>query len=189
MSDQWKSDLSWSSRAFLEFAWPAVEKHCGGGRLEMVESTSAEGFVRDLDVLAGVDAWQLLDDRGYMRGVASRMQAGADYRTFSIRRTRRSGTRTEFAKRLEAIKAAAHGALYPALTVQGYVATRDQGPLLSVAVCRTADLYLYIEANEPRIPVKPTNNATFFCPTWKSLQAGGVDVRVHIAAATDERAG
>jgi hypothetical protein len=179
VNSRWQNDMARSSKAFVEFAWPAVEKFCGGGRLEMVESTSAQGFVRDLDVLAGIDAWQLLDGRGYMRGIASRMQADPrDWRTFTIRRSRTSGARTEFEKRVQAIQEHEHGALYPALTVHGYVATWDKGPLLSAAVVRTADLYSYIVEHEAEVPWRPTSNATFYCPTWSQLQAAGLDVRV-----------
>lgn len=135
-----------ASRAFVDYVWPAVAHFCGDGELMPVESTTAEGFARELDILAGIDFWQAMRDRGYMRGIAARVQAtprGA-FDTFTIREHRDSGARTEFEKRLGSIRQREVGALYPALTVQGYVASWDEGPLLSAAVCRTIDLYEWL---------------------------------------------
>ena len=70
MSD-WRHDMTESSYAFKTYVWSKVGPWCDEGRLEIVESSTATGLVRDFDTFAGVDAWQLLDDRGFMRGVAS----------------------------------------------------------------------------------------------------------------------
>ena len=89
----------------------------GGGDLVPVEAVTATAFALELDALAGVDAWQVLTDVG-MRPLGSRVQAGWDYRTFSIRYSLRSGHLTEIDKRITAIR---RGLLYPSITVQAYL--------------------------------------------------------------------
>ena len=74
------------------------------------------------------------------------MQVGCtDWRTFTVRKSRSSGTKTEFAKRLEAIRKQREGSLYPALTIHACVSDYKNGPLLSVAMVYTADLYECLE--------------------------------------------
>ncbi len=75
-----------------------------------------------------------------MRGLASRVQWGGRYNTFSIRYRVPSGQPTEFAKRLTSIQNKDKGHLFPHLTVQAYL---DQagGNLLSCAVIETEALF------------------------------------------------
>jgi hypothetical protein len=196
-------DMSWSAQAFVKYVWPEVASWCGGGELKPVESVSARGFVRDLDVLAGIDAWQLLRDRGYMRGVASRMQVKEkSYETFTIRTRRYGDTVTEFEKRVTAIRDREAGALYPALTVQGYVADRRDGPLVGAGMVRTGDLLTAFEGLRSGGKVRPkyvhdrgcdkqgayprpplgagcVQGCAEFCPIkWTDLQAAGYQCRV-----------
>jgi hypothetical protein len=177
--NDWRRDLGASSQAFVNFAWPAVKDLCGGGTLELVESTTAEGFQKQLDVLAGIDSWQLLDGRGYMRGIASRMQqSDNNWKTFTIRKSRSSGARTELEKRLEQIARAEEGALYPYLTVQGYVRHWTNGPLIGAAVVRTADLYKFVVEHEADIKPLPNRaDGNWFYPVgWGWLRHCGVKV-------------
>ena len=87
-----------------------------------------------------------------IRGIASRIQArprgdsGAfPYNTFTVRKSRDSGTRTEYVKRREAI-ADNEGYLYPHFTIQAYVEKWVEGPLLSLGIARTSDIIYKIEA-------------------------------------------
>ncbi|MGD9749717.1 MAG: hypothetical protein AB7W59_01860 [Acidimicrobiia bacterium] len=148
MNDDFARDLTRSSRAFQDFVWPVVEKVCGGGRLTLVENSTARGLAKEFDTLAGIDAWQLLDDRGFMRGIASRVQeirpGREPYPTFTIRSCRFGGAATEFEKRLSAIRDRDSGALYPALTIQAYVRTWQYGPLLAAGVARTVDIFNHL---------------------------------------------
>jgi hypothetical protein len=174
-------DMAKSSRAFVQYVWPAVSAWCGIGRLEMVESSTARGLVRDFDTLAGIDAWQLLDHRGFMRGIASRVQEGdRNWRTFTVRSRRHNGARTEFEKRLEALRDRRSGAIYPALTIHGYVRDFESGPLLGAAVVRTIDLYEYldmqVEAATAR--TRSTTNADFYYESWDRLAEFGVQLRI-----------
>lgn len=186
-SDGWDADLSMSSRDFARVVWPVVRPWCRGGRLEVVEDSTAEGLTRSFDVLAGIDAWHLNDELGFMRGVASRVQWGSAWNTFTIRMSRDSGTKTEFEKRLDAIEQHdIRGDLYPVLTVQAYL-DRQGGSLLSVGMVRTRDLFVYaFSANPPR---RRTGNAEFAYIHWSALKDAGVRVRTWEADPTMRLAG
>lgn len=110
--------LSKSAEAFHDTVWPVIADGLGGGELVPVESVTSTAFAQDLDVLAGVDAWQVRRPDG-MRPIASRVQAGwGKWETFTIRWSLLSGGRTEIDKRLDAIRL---GFLFPSLTVQAYL--------------------------------------------------------------------
>ena len=79
------------------------------GGADMVPSRSActgrvaycTGAPRDFDTRAGIDAWHIIEDDGMMRGMRFRVQEGeTDWRTFTVRKSRTSGAKTEFAKRM-----------------------------------------------------------------------------------------
>ncbi|MGH3684081.1 MAG: hypothetical protein ACRDRE_14550 [Pseudonocardiaceae bacterium] len=180
MDSDWRHDMAESSYAFQTYVWPKVRPLCGEGRLEPVESpTAKEGLARDFNMLAGVDAWQLLDDRGFMRAIGARVQADSDYRTFTVRKDRfLTGAKTEYAKLTEAIKNRDQGAIYPALSIHAYVRDYRKGPLLSAAVVRTVDLceYLDIQISERRAKTRKTSNADFYYVYWKELAASGVKI-------------
>lgn len=147
MNDDVATDLRCSSWAFKNLVWPEIEGWCGYGRLKLVEDTTARGLAKELDTLAGIDAWQLLDNRGFMRGIASRVQRRPEpYRSFTIRYRRYGGATTEFEKRLSAIRDRDAGALFPALTVQAYVQSWERGPLVAAAVVRTIDMFEHLTA-------------------------------------------
>jgi len=110
--------LTKSAAAFRDIVWPSIAADLGGGDLVPVESVASAAFAKDLDVLAGVDAWQVVKLSG-MRPLASRVQAGwGRINTFTIRYSLRSGARTEIDKRIDAIR---DGFLFPAITVQAYL--------------------------------------------------------------------
>ncbi len=137
-------DLSRSAGAFADIVWPRIADELGGGALIPVEAVTATSFARDLDLLAGIDAWHIRRADGLMRGIAARVQFDCDFRTFTIRYSRASGADTEFDKRLRAMREYGDW-LWPAVTVQAYV--RESPPtLLSAASIRTADLFSLAQA-------------------------------------------
>lgn len=183
------ASMASSSEAFIAHVWPSIQWACGGGELTPVESVTADGMTKTLDVLAGIDAWQVIDGRGYMRGIASRVQeirpGGGVWNTFTVRSRRANGAATEYAKRLGAIQQASEGALYPGLTVQAYVNNFDSGPLLSAAVVRTVDLIMWFERQAEKGPL-PERRATvgarrgqaefFYWANWSALRTDGVEI-------------
>src|SRR5690606_11157248 len=107
------------------------------GRLVSVELEGGR-LAEFLDKYSGIDAVHIFGDK--VRGVAVRVQWDRNYKTFTIRYKRASGTPTEFAKRMEAIYTH-DGWLYPHLTIQAYAEKREGGRLLSYAVVSTDDLF------------------------------------------------
>lgn len=175
MSPDWEKDLKWSARAFSDLVWPLLNEIMPGD-LVHVEAITHSDFARDLDAYAGIDAWHIVGGTG-IRGIASRVQVCQPplrpYNTFTIRRSRESGTKTEYEKRKEAIESD-KGWLYPHLTVQSYVTQRKDGQLLSFGVARTRDVITdiahWIEHGEPQgdshVYIRRTYNASFYVVTW-----------------------
>jgi hypothetical protein len=168
-----RNALTSSARDFSEIVWPAIRDACGGGELVPVETVTDSGFANDLDTLAGIDAWQIRRPDGLMRGLASRVQWGKPYNTFSIRYALRSGGLTEYAKRRRAIE---EGYLFPALTVQAYLSEKH-GQLLSAAVADTRELYEYIaehlKLRHQAVRVVQYGSNDFIAVSWDAYLAAG----------------
>lgn len=139
----------------------------GGGRVIFSELVAADGGLLNYqDIESGVDAWQLLGNGLSMRGIASRVQWGRAWKTFTIRYRTRNGNPTEWQKRSYAISHDQDGLLYPALTVQAYL---DGGELIDAAAVRTVHLYRFagpIVAREEML-------GTFRPPRWRTAGADG----------------
>ena len=133
--------LSNSASDFVNIVWPSISsaEGIGGGQIIPVEAVSSDEFASELDVLAGVDAWQIVENNKGVRGIASRVQWGSDYRSFSIRYSTPSGAETEFQKRLRALNNPDEGYLFPHLTVQAFL-DKQGGQILSVAAIPTRHL-------------------------------------------------
>lgn len=103
-----------------------------------------------LDNVCGVDGL-VIDPRKGIKTIANRVQPmGRNFKpfnTFTVRTKRSTGTKTEYDKRLEAIR---EGYLYPMLTTQAYICEINESEykLLSCGVCNTQDLYDYIESTK-----------------------------------------
>jgi hypothetical protein len=89
--------LGQSASDFVNIVWPVVKglPLIGGGQLQPVEASSDAEFAKTLDMLAGIDAWQVLSSPMAMRGLASRVQWGQAHNTFTVRITNK-GTPTYF---------------------------------------------------------------------------------------------
>lgn len=173
MNGNVESDMKWSSKLFVTQVWPLCQKACGGGELMRMEGRPDVELAQTLDMMAGIDGWQLHADG--MRGIASRVQAGEkDWSTFTIRMKRDSGATTEFEKRLIAINGE-RGWIYPHLTIQAYAKTQD-GPIISVGIALTKDLIDYIQKNHAY--EKRTDNATFAVCSWDRMQKLGYGLKI-----------
>lgn len=189
-----RKDLARSSRAFASLIWPVIRPMCGGGDVRYVEDSGHETD-RDLDILAGIDAYQVLHSKG-IRGIASRVQAvDRSYDTFTIRYQRLSaaGFDTEYKKRLMAVRS--NGELLSAyLCVQAYV-SKDWQTLLALAVVRVRDLYEFVEREREQFTsgqfplgrqhggcyldtVVNDGAAHFLVVPWSRLKAGGVEIKI-----------
>ena len=132
-----RNGLKQSAQDFKEIVWPAISPEIGGGILEPVESVTSSGFVKILDTLSGVDAWQVIHGKG-VRAIASRVQRPfSDMQTFTIRlRTRFGSDETEFAKINRIRDLWDKGFLSAGLVVQAYL----KDPACAYIV-RAQDLY------------------------------------------------
>lgn len=140
-------DLSDSAYDFKRVVWPVVSQWCQGGHLQPVEAVSSTEFEKQLDMMSGIDAWQIVDNVG-IRGIASRVQWPPDYNgrpgffeTFTVRRSRATGAPTEWDKRANVIEDRC-GFLRPALIVHAYIRPpRRQGGLNYACMVRSDDLW------------------------------------------------
>ena len=179
-----RRDLGDSAHDFLRVVWPAVSKIVGGGDLRPVEAVASKGFQADLDQLAGIDAWQVVQGKG-IRGISSRIQWIAPgkpvFRTFTIRKSRRSGAKTEWDKRIEGIANRQAGFIAPHLLVHAYIQTpRRAGRLLYVAVCRVDDLFDFASENHRGtvwIERSAPDGNTFAAFRVDALRRKGVKIR------------
>lgn len=163
---QFADNLGDSAYDFQRAVWPVIGDRVGGGDVKHVESVASEGFARDLDTMAGIDAWQILSNGRGIRGIASRVQWGRPYRTFTVRRTTGNGGRTEYDKRLDAITSD-RGLVYPHLTIHAYVTARRTGSLLAAAAVRTDELIRLCD--ESRVRTNRDDGSTFFWVPWSAL--------------------
>lgn len=178
------ADVSDTAFDFQRVVWPAIIRPIGGGELIHIESETAKGLTQKLDIHAGIDAWQIIKDDSIVRGVASRIQWGdKDWSSFTIRKSRDSGAKTEFRKRLEAIRGD-RGAVYPHLTVQAYVSKRRTGDLVSVAIVKTEDLFLLAEHLDSKCSpngkwgIRRAPNAEFIWLDWALLKDKGAAIKI-----------
>jgi hypothetical protein len=179
---KWEEDFEWSARAFKQMIWPEIKEHLGGGELMSVEQIQDSPFARLFDILAGFDAVQTTPD-GRVRGISSRIQRRPDhavirsedkywhpYNTFTLRKSRESGAETEIEKRIRAINGES---LYPAITVQSYLETKE-GPWLTIGVIETRLLFDFIadSANARNLRIEQVTRdgaARFVVVPWWAL--------------------
>ncbi len=185
MNPDVQRNLSDSAGDFLRVVWPRVSRFCGGGALTPTEAVTSTWMNRQLDTLGGIDAWQLLDDRHTMRGIASRVQwikpGDPVWESFTIRATTRNGGPTEWQKRCAAISDNTRGWLIPHLTIQAYISTpRGAGSLLSAAVIRTTDLYEYAMPlwDRARSKPNPADGNRFKIFFWRDIERAGCRIRI-----------
>jgi hypothetical protein len=117
------------------------------------------------DTSSGIDAWQVIDGAG-MYGIASRVQpSGRDWSTFTVRKSRHSGAKTEWAKLREAISSS-DGRVYPKWFVQAYT-SKCGSRLISCAAVLTQQLVAYIEDHCcEQLNTRETGNAVFWVLEW-----------------------
>lgn len=141
-------------------------------------------LAKRLDMTCGIDYVLVSGDGSLLKGVGCRFQEdrwAQKYNTFTIRKERDSGARTEFEKRKHAIK---KGGLYPYLTMHGYIDTENDR-IDRMAVAKTAELIDYCENCNP--PVKHTGDwedgqAEFYCVDWDEYKQSGRSIFIYHAS-------
>lgn len=98
-----------------------------------------------MDKFAGIDMCTIDKDHQTVQGIASRVQEGPCWRTFTVRALTDHGSLgTEFRKRSQAI---ANGDMYPTWTIQAYVTRKISDPdkvICTIGIVRTKELFSYI---------------------------------------------
>ena len=101
MPDNFKEAISRANQNFIDIVLPEVNKVLTGEFI-IVENVMNNDIADILDQQSGIDALYV-NDTG-IRGVAIRIQYGQAWDTFTIRKSRESGARTEYLKRKESIE-------------------------------------------------------------------------------------
>ena len=161
------------SMKYVEQAAPIVGLLMSGWELLPVEGQSNE-VCRLLDMECGIDYLLYSKDLGQVYGLASRVQYGRNYRTFTVRKERESGAKTEYKKRTDAKDC---GGLSPHYTMQAYV---KDGEINGLALVKTEDLLNFIEkglADEGRTGANKDGQATFYICDWDKLREAGYTVK------------
>lgn len=163
MYNNWVEDLDCSIKAIEKIKYTYLPKIISG-EIISIENTDNEVLIL-LDKYSGID-YIRKNDCG-LQGVASRVQFGYAWNTFTIRYERSTGSKTEYEKRIEQIK---NGYFYPAFTLQAYFDDRTELNLLSIAIIKTIDLYDILEKDE----IVKTNKSdnVFKYVDWDNIEDG-----------------
>ena len=167
-----QSDLK-ESRSWVKRAEPILSGLLNGWYLISVEGKDDE-VSKILDLTCGIDYLLCSKETSNVYGVASRVQYGKNYRTFTVRKERDSGAKTEYAKRHKAMTA---GSLSLYYTMQMYV---DDKEISGLALVKTKDLMNFIDrglADENITHEDKIGQAKFYVCGWDVLRDAGYCVK------------
>ena len=173
-----KRVISNSADDFFNIVFPNIQSMLGGGVIVPVETVTDKYFTEELDTLAGIDAWQIENNRQGLRGIASRVQWGERaWNTFTIRKKTIGGGRTEYEKRLFAIQHEREGYIYPSITIQAYLDILH-GKLLSAGIIHTTDLFELLEAGHYQTRINPKDGNEFVFIDWPLIIGYGIEMHI-----------
>lgn len=143
-NDEVRKDMTKTERQFGDIVVPFLQDH--GCKGEWVSSEGMSHLDEDsrlkqmFDLYCGID-WFYINKHNQVFGYAVRIQPGGkDWRSFTIRKSRKSGTVTEIDKLIDARDS---GSVMPKYHLQCYL--DDDDNVLAVYVVKTLDLIEYIE--------------------------------------------
>lgn len=169
--DDWEQQLKKSSMVFNEHFKDDILRIFHGD-FEVVEGVTKYEMARTLDQLAGIDLWHFKPKQG-IRGVANRIQFGPkNWRTFTIRKSRASGAKTEYEKRKYAID---NEWLYPILAIQGYF-DEEKNIAIGFAVAKTVDILWMIDNDRcytNNTGKNQVGQAEFYVVNWDDMKREG----------------
>jgi hypothetical protein len=166
-----------NSMDVISKAEPIIKNLLNGGRIIRIEGSDEE-ICKFLDTKCGTDYFQYYQYYDLTVGVASRVQYGKNWRTFTVRKERESGNLTEFEKRKVAIE---NGGIYPFLTMQIYVV---DGDINGIGIAKTKDLIEYIEsgyANVTHTRSDKIGQAGFYYCQWDDFKEKGYWLKEYAA--------
>jgi hypothetical protein len=173
--DKFPEALSKSAKDFIQIVYPQIQNWFKKGKLVEVQAVTNSEMSILLDQLAGIDAWYIETNKG-IRGLASRVQYEGNYQTFTVRKERETGARTEFEKLKYAIN---NNCVYPYWFCQAYL---KYGQIQSVALCKTVDLINYIEQGKEWkdyviLTASKFGRSTFFAVSWQKFAEKGYFIK------------
>ena len=128
-----------------------------------------------LDSVCGCDYMLYWPGDDLCKTYANRVQFGdcCRFSTFTIRKELATGNLTELHKRKQAIK---NGGLYPQHTCQFYVNKTTN--TFKGAICKTVDLFDFVESREGQLAEKPTRDEKFLIAPWGQIKRDGYDIEI-----------
>lgn len=175
-------DAERSINATEKFAAPALKQFFGSdAQIFSIENHNSR-VEEILDRDAGIDSL-VLTGRG-VYPVALRAQFGKCWATTTIRRSRPSGSKTEYEK-------ITHATEFDALKVNYHchIYVASDGLSATVGVAWTNGVMDIVRANPSRWQKNPEDGTTFFFAPWievKQLKVYRVDASGHVEEITDE---
>jgi hypothetical protein len=183
VSSNYERDQKATIKAMRAVVIPVATPLLRATRWVQAEAVQRSELGDSLDIGAGIDWNVQLEGSTAQFGVSSRVQWDAKVAgTFTIRARRTSGRLTEDAKQRDRLSQTA--ALISRFTLHAYCATpKGEGPLLSLAICETRDLFEYMDGHELRDRRDPArfenywrnsndgseNVDEFFCVPWPHM--------------------
>jgi hypothetical protein len=158
---------------------PILLEWGGFGSIQSIEANIELEIASLLDATAGIDVF--FSDTTGMGGLASRIQSGCvkSWDTFTVRKSRESGAKTEFDKRKDALRSNGKY-IYPYYTLQAYIDKDDN--LLSMAVVCTRDLIELIDMGEYRVNhtgAVQIGQAEFYIVDWSMFSKHNKSIYIH----------
>lgn len=179
MAGNFKASIT-ESMQILKSAEPVIKKllNIDEGIILDVENQNND-VCKHLDLSCGIDYLVYYKTKDWTRSAAWRAQrvlTGMDvYNTFTIRKERDSGTKTEYEKRKAAIE---NNAMYPHYTIHAYY-DDDSKKLLSLAIGRTKDIIECINKGltyDKHTGAEQKGQASFWAVKWTTMKQNGYHV-------------
>ena len=170
MGDNFETSLKKSMDAYRRYVRPVIGRFISG-RLIVIEGKTDNELAEMFDQCASIDIIRQ-SEKG-LEGVASRIQFGHNWRTFTVRYKRDSGSRTEYEKLVYAYK---NRLMCPKFTYQAYI---ENDALSGLAVVETASLLDYIEKHKPKVRhtgADQNGQASFYICPWDDIRTKGYKI-------------
>jgi hypothetical protein len=174
-----RDSLKKSTVHFEELIKPLLEKYRRFKNITSVEANSTEQLADMLDQTAGIDAF-FCNDTG-LGGIASRIQPNCykSFDTFTVRKSRESGAKTEYEKRKAAIDSRGE-LIYPYYTLQAYLGKQEE--LISYAIAKTEDIINLIDDGECYVNhtgQTQKGQAEFYVVNWTSFEKNNKPIYIY----------
>ena len=159
---------------FIKYVEPILKsKFNMTGEYLIVEGTISNRLASYLDMLCGIDVWYINEAKDGVRGIASRIQHGFDFKTFTIR------AKTEYKKRANAID---NNYLYPYYTLQAYI-KNDRLKLMALA--KTKDVINMIYNKWCDFNFNSVDGNPFYIVKWEDMFKHDKNVVIYTADQSD----